>query len=95
MLNVVVNLQIKEDQIHTVIELFKKLADATKKEEGCVKYEMVQDLQNPTTLIILEQWKTQEDLQKHSQTEHYTTILPQMVQYGTKEPQISVCTNVA
>lgn len=94
MVNVVVNLQVKEDGIDKVLELFKQLAEATRKEEGCVQYEMLQDLTNPAALVILEQWKSQENLDAHGKTEHFITLLPQIAQYAAKEIQISACKKV-
>ncbi len=52
------------------IELLKKLVIETRKEEGCLQYDLIEDNQNKGVFFIVELWETQEHHHQHSGTEH-------------------------
>ncbi|WP_416706401.1 putative quinol monooxygenase [Acinetobacter sp. 197] len=54
-----------------VIDAFKVLVNMTRKENGCLQYELHQEIYNPSTLIFFEKWKTMEDLEDHLKTVHF------------------------
>lgn len=67
---VVVSMTIKEEYEDVFLDAFRKMADETRKEKGCIYYDLHQDLRNPLKYVLLEYWATQEDLDAHGQTEH-------------------------
>lgn len=69
-LHIVALFRIKENYLIDAIELFKKLVNATRKEEGCLQYDLVEDIENKGVFFIVEIWETQEYHFKHSGTEH-------------------------
>ena len=42
----------------------------TRLEDGCLQYELFQDHETPYTLIFIEEWRSEEALQKHLSTTH-------------------------
>lgn len=48
----------------------------TKKEEGCINYELYQDEQNSTILTMIEEWDNKQSLDMHFKSEHFTKIVP-------------------
>lgn len=42
----------------------------TRKEEGCISYELFQSLGDPDRLVFVERWQTREALTAHSKTPH-------------------------
>ena len=42
----------------------------TRKEEGCISYELFQSLDDPDRLVFVEQWATREALTAHSKQPH-------------------------
>jgi quinol monooxygenase YgiN len=42
----------------------------TRKEEGCISYELFQSLGDPDRLVFVEQWETREALTAHSKAPH-------------------------
>lgn len=84
----------KGDKIDKILELAKELIETTIKEEGCIKYEMYQDLKSPDQLIMVEEWETIENLDKHMASEHFKRIVPQMSVYMDKKPEMNVCKKV-
>ena len=54
MIKVVAKSYVKNDKLGKALELSKEMVEKTVKEEGCIKYELFQDVKNPKTLIIIE-----------------------------------------
>ncbi|MCY6370589.1 putative quinol monooxygenase [Clostridium ganghwense] len=95
MLQTVSKIYVKEEQINEFVEVFKGMIEPTKKEKGCIQYEMYQDEEKPSTLIVLEQWECREDFDNHMKSEHFERIAPKMSEYMTKETEINLCYKVA
>ncbi|WP_282014641.1 putative quinol monooxygenase [Marinifilum flexuosum] len=95
MIEAVSKLFAKEDKIEKLISMFKEMIEPTKKEKGYILYEMYQDKDNPSVLIVLEQWETKEDFDAHCSSEHFYRIVPQMLACMEKESEVNICHRVA
>ena len=69
-LYIVALLRFKESHLFDAIELLKKLVIETRKEEGCLQYDLVEDRENKGTFFIIELWETEEHHYKHGSQEH-------------------------
>ena len=69
-LYIVALFRVKENYLMDAIELFNKLVNETRKEEGCLQYDLIEDINNKGTFFIMELWESQEHHFKHSSTEH-------------------------
>ena len=67
---VVVTMKIKEEKQEQFLAAFRKMADKTREEKGCIYYDLHKDTKDSLTYILLESWATQEDLDAHGKTEH-------------------------
>lgn len=65
---------VKEDYLKLIAELVQ----ATRKEEGCIAYALYEDINDPLTLTIIEEWRDQEAIDLHSNTEHFLRIVPEL-----------------
>jgi quinol monooxygenase YgiN len=76
----------RESFIKTATELQQLTQE---KDEGCVLYDIVQLLLQPspspasTEWMVLELWRSEEDLSAHSAADHYKTLLPQLATFAT------------
>ena len=52
------------------IRVARTMAAATRAEAGCVTYRFSADLDDPNTLLIFEEWESEEALARHFQTPH-------------------------
>jgi quinol monooxygenase YgiN len=50
------------------------MAEATRKEKGCVEYAFAQDIADPTILRIVEEWEDEAALTEHFATPHMATF---------------------
>lgn len=46
------------------------LVEPTRKEKGCVQYDLHVHLTDPASIVFYENWETEEDLNNHGQTPH-------------------------
>ncbi|MCL1912846.1 MAG: antibiotic biosynthesis monooxygenase [Eubacteriaceae bacterium] len=71
-----------------MIEKAKPLIDGTLKEEGCLFYSLFRDTVDECLFRFVEGWASQEALDLHGETDHFQTILPQLVELTDKDPDI-------
>lgn len=90
MIKVVAKNFAKEDKINEILELYKELVELTRKEEGCIKYELYQDEKDFTILKIIEEWESRQALDKHFKSEHFTRIVPVVGKFMSKEGDINI-----
>jgi len=84
MINVVAVAHVKEECVEEYKKLASELVAKTKREAGCLAYDLFQDLSCETTLTFLESWESQAHLDAHTQSEHFKRIVPLLD--GLKEP---------
>ena len=61
---------IKENSMMDAIELLKKLVIETRKEKGCIQYDLYEDNRNKGVFFIHENWESNEDLHNHQVSDH-------------------------
>ncbi|CAF1033474.1 unnamed protein product [Didymodactylos carnosus] len=69
-LHVVVDIYVQSDKAERVKKLLYDLASQAKREEGCMRYRLCEDLADKTHLICIEQWETELAYEDHLKTEH-------------------------
>ena len=69
-LHIVALFRFKENNTMDAIELLKKLVIETRKEEGCLQYDLVEDNEKKGVFFISEIWETREHHHQHNGTEH-------------------------
>lgn len=90
MIKVVAKNFAQEDKINKILELYKELVELTRKEEGCIKYELYQDEKDATILTMIEEWESRQALDKHLKSEHFTRIVPSLKKLMSKEMDMNV-----
>ena len=75
-LKIVATVTIKDAADKDAIEqaLFA-VVDGTRTEEGCISYELHQDINNPMIYVFVEVWKSQEAIDIHNATEHFNAFV--------------------
>ena len=94
MINVVAKGVFQENAFQTVIALYQELIAETKKEKGCLSYELYQDIDNPCILTMLETWENKAYLDAHSASAHFQRIVPQIGKFRL-EKDLHVYTKIA
>ncbi len=71
---------IKEGKVEEAIKLYEELVNLSRKEEGCISYDLYQDESDSRILAVIEEWENQDVLDKHSNSEHFTRLVPMIGQ---------------
>ncbi|MBP7071892.1 MAG: antibiotic biosynthesis monooxygenase [Clostridia bacterium] len=90
MIKVVAKSFAKPDKLNKILELSAEMVEKTVKEEGCIKYELFQDIKAPEVLVIIEEWESEEALSRHMASEHFTRIVPQLNELREKASEVNI-----
>lgn len=91
MIKVVSKNTIKKEKIEEFIALAARLVEATQRnDEGCVHYDLYQDIKNPQILTIMEEWESMEALDKHMQAPHFKEIVPQFAAFADGPKELNI-----
>lgn len=80
----------KEEYFRLIFELI----DRTREEAGNISYTLYEDTENPGQFVLIEEWSDSESLQAHFQTQHFTTIVPQIQKLQVKPSVVNVYNKV-
>ena len=94
MVKVIAKFFVKEDKVEEFLKLANVLVEESRKEAGCVRYNLLQDVSNPQTLIMVEEWESAGILKTHMASAHFTSIIPEMSLLQFQKEEITVCKNV-
>ena len=71
----IVKFTVKENQINFVKDALLKLLIPTRKENGCLLYELHQDRENPRIFMFYEIWESKAHWQTHDKSDHVQDFL--------------------
>lgn len=74
-LRIVAVLEVKADYKEELIKVIHTLVDESRKEEGCVSYDLHEDTKNPLKLIFLETWASQAAIDIHNNAPHFKAFV--------------------
>ena len=74
-LRVVAHLTAKPDKIEETRQALVGLIDPTRAENGCIRYELMQNNSDATDFTFVEEWSGEEALDSHLQTEHIKLVV--------------------
>ncbi len=63
------------DKIEELKTILIGLLEPTRKETGCIFYELMQNQTNPAEFVFVEEWKSETDLQAHLASDHIQEAL--------------------
>ena len=61
----------KKESIESVKNEMLKLIEPTRKEQGCIEYNLHQDNEEPAVFVFYETWESRACLDNHMSTDHY------------------------
>ena len=67
---VIANVRAKSGAEAKVKQECLALVDLSRKEEGCINYDLYQSTDDSTLFIFYENWESREDLERHLETPH-------------------------
>jgi quinol monooxygenase YgiN len=92
MIKVIAKITIKEDSIDTFKETAVKLVAETRREFGCMSYQLYSDVNIKNEFTFVEEWANPDALQNHMKAKHFQDAMAKFADLSEKEMDISVCT---
>ena len=68
---VIVKVVARPEGLTEIRSIVLKLATASRKENGCVSYDVLQDKGNPAVFVLVEEWTSAAALDAHNKTPHF------------------------
>ena len=84
-LNVVAIVETSADKVEELKAVCLGLIEPTRKENGCISYDLYQDITNPGKFTFIEHWKSKEHLDVHLKTPHLVAAGASFGKLATKE----------
>lgn len=69
-LTVIADIKAKKDKIDLVRNELVKLIEPTKREAGCIEYQLHQDNKHPEHFLFYENWESKALWEEHMQSQH-------------------------
>ncbi len=76
-LTVIAKLRAKPGQEEILLEACHKLIEPTRKEEGCINYDMFRSTDDPGTFMFYENWESRPLWEQHMKSPHLTAFSSQ------------------
>lgn len=73
-LKIIATINVKPEFKADIFDMLKTVTNASRKEEGNISYILHEDINNSSKVIILEEWKSQEAIDFHNQTDHFLLL---------------------
>ena len=86
MIKVIARSKIKEGFLPEALELYRELVVETRKEEGCISYELFEELDAPNSLTLIEEWETLNALELHTKAPHFIDLVGKLSRIETELP---------
>ena len=91
MIKVVAKQFVKEGKLQEFLSIAQHLVEETnKKDAGCLRYEMYEDISNPLVVTVIEEWEDQESLDKHMNSSHFLDLIPSIGELCEKPADIAL-----
>ncbi len=85
---------VKQDKLQEALEICKQLVIETRKELGCIKYDVYQDEQNSNIITMIEEWENKTYLENHFLSEHFKKLVPMLGECCINDTEVNIYTKV-
>lgn len=76
MIKIVAVSTLKPGVLQDYLQAAAELIEKSNQEEGCISYQIYQDKNDETKVAMFEEWKDEEAIELHNNSEHFTRICP-------------------
>lgn len=92
MIKVIAHFYIKPEFVEKTESLFKELVEKSRKDKGCISYELFEVEGDTGHMVFIETWKDKGALDAHSKTEHFVRIIDELTKMSYKEAVVTAMT---
>jgi quinol monooxygenase YgiN len=85
-MKVILRVIARPDQVYELKKVLRQLAAASRQENGCLDYEVLQNSADPCDFTLVESWTTEAALDAHLTTAHVQEAFSKGIPLLAKEP---------
>jgi quinol monooxygenase YgiN len=78
MITIIAKSVLKDGKVEDFKAITRELIEESRKEDGCLSYNLYQDVKNHKILTFIEEWENLEAIERHNASAHFTRIVPQL-----------------
>lgn len=87
-IRVLVGCRIEPEDLQDALDVYRELISKTRREVGCISYELLQMRESPHEFVLAEEWASQEHLDAHTRTEHFVLAMAKLETLETARPAL-------
>ena len=91
---VVARKKLLADRKDEALAIYREMIELTRKEEGCVAYDLAQSNDDPDLVAVIESWESMDALNAHIASEHFGRLIPQLDEFTAEEYPIEIYTEI-
>ncbi len=88
MIHVTATFNAKSGKEQELKQVLVQALEPTRSEDGCIRYQLFQEKDNPTCFIFQEQFKDLDAFEFHGKTEHFAQLIRQIENLLANDPKI-------
>ena len=69
---------VRPERRRDLLETMRGMLEPARVERGCLSYRLYEDIENRNAVVLVEEWKTQKDLESHIRTDNQLRLLALM-----------------
>ena len=90
MIKIVAKNYVKPECVQAFKDTAKELIEKSRAEEGNIFYTLNVSVNDPNTLVFIENWKDQAAIECHNKSEHFKGIVPKLGQFCAREGEVEL-----
>jgi len=90
MIKIVAKSIVKNGMKENFKQVARELITETWKEKGCISFNIYEDMNNENNIIFIEDWKDENSIELHHESDHVKRILPELVKLREGIPKIDL-----
>lgn len=87
-LHVVARVTAKPEQAAAAAAVLQALVPPTRREAGCLRYELLRNAEDPAEFVFVEEWRDAASLEAHFATPHFQVALARLPELVAAPPEI-------
>ena len=90
MIKVVAKNRIKQGSMDEVLNMLDEMIELTRKEDGCIKYELFKNMNDSNVITFIEEWENMDKLNAHINSDHFKRIIPAVGKHAEEDIPVEV-----
>lgn len=78
---------VRPERRRDLLETMRGMLEPARVERGCLSYRLYEDVEDRNTFFLVEEWKTQKDLEGHLRTDNQRRLLA-LMDFLSEQPEL-------